>query len=407
MPKRLLVVSQHYWPENFRSTDLCEAFAARGIEVDVLCGLPNYPKGEFFEGYGFFGPMEEERGGVHIYRCKEIPRKNNTSLRIFLNYISFPFFARLSLRRLKKKRYDAILSYETSPVMMAYPALALAKKSGVPCTIYVLDLWPENFYSVIPVQNAFLRSILKKVSDWHYRSADQLVALSEESRAHLLQVTGKPPETVRVLPQYCEDFYALHPAPTAEVAAFFKKVPLTVLFAGNISPAQSLETLVQAAALAQLEAPGAIQYVLVGDGMSRAKLEAYCHEKGVAPLFTFVGQRPAADIPLFQSAADVFFIGLSKSDMLGFTIPAKFSSYCAGAKPILAALDGAGATLVKESGCGLASPAQDAAALEKNLLALLHLSEEERAEMGKAGFACYEKNFSRDILLDRLEHFLF
>lgn len=53
--KRILVVSQHYWPENFRITDICRGFAESGVEVDVLCGLPNYPKGEWFEGYRYAG----------------------------------------------------------------------------------------------------------------------------------------------------------------------------------------------------------------------------------------------------------------------------------------------------------------------------------------------------------------
>lgn len=80
--KRILVVSQHYWPENFRITDICAGFAADGCEVDVLCGLPNYPKGEWFEGYRYTGPRRESHAGVQIFRAGEIRRRGNTSLRI-------------------------------------------------------------------------------------------------------------------------------------------------------------------------------------------------------------------------------------------------------------------------------------------------------------------------------------
>ena len=63
MPKqRILVVTQHFWPENFRINDMVEGFLADGLEVDVLCGLPNYPKGEWFDGYGPHGPFEEHYG---------------------------------------------------------------------------------------------------------------------------------------------------------------------------------------------------------------------------------------------------------------------------------------------------------------------------------------------------------
>jgi len=48
---RILVVTQHFWPENFRINDIVEGFVQDGLSVDVLCGLPNYPKGEWFDGY--------------------------------------------------------------------------------------------------------------------------------------------------------------------------------------------------------------------------------------------------------------------------------------------------------------------------------------------------------------------
>ena len=157
--KRILVVSQHYWPENFRITDICAGFAADGCEVDVLCGLPNYPKGEWFEGYRYTGPRRESHAGVQIFRAGEIRRRGNTSLRIFLNYISFPVTALFNLPRLHGRKYDAVFCYETSPVLMMLPAVVYAKLHRVPLTTYVLDLWPENLYSVMPVRNKALRAV--------------------------------------------------------------------------------------------------------------------------------------------------------------------------------------------------------------------------------------------------------
>ena len=151
--KRILVVSQHYWPENFRIADICAGFAEDGCEVDVLCGLPNYPKGEWFEGYRYTGPRRESHAGVQIFRAGEIRRRGNTSLRIFLNYISFPVTALFNLPRLHGRKYDAVFCYETSPVLMMLPAVVYAKLHRVPLTTYVLDLWPENLYSVMPVRN--------------------------------------------------------------------------------------------------------------------------------------------------------------------------------------------------------------------------------------------------------------
>ena len=193
--KRILVVSQHYWPENFRITDICAGFAADGCEVDVLCGLPNYPKGEWFEGYRYTGPRRESHAGVQIFRAGEIRRRGNTSLRIFLNYISFPVTALFNLPRLHGRKYDAVFCYETSPVLMMLPAVVYAKLHRVPLTTYVLDLWPENLYSVMPVRNKALRAVAAGVSHWFYRRSERLVAMSPALDERLAAIAPRAQRT--------------------------------------------------------------------------------------------------------------------------------------------------------------------------------------------------------------------
>ena len=112
--KKILVVTQHFWPENFRINDIVEGFLQDGIAVDVLCGLPNYPKGEWFPGYSAAGPFEEEWHGARLYRCKEVPRRGNTSVNIFLNYVSWPWYAAHALHR----KYPAM-----TETMLARPGL--------------------------------------------------------------------------------------------------------------------------------------------------------------------------------------------------------------------------------------------------------------------------------------------
>ena len=191
MRKRILVVTQHFWPENFRINDIVEGFLADGIEVDVLCGLPNYPKGEWFDGYDANGPFEEHFGTAQVFRCREVPRKGNTSVRIFLNYVSWPWNARWALSRLPGG-YDAVFCFNTSPVLMCWPAVVYARKHRIPCVNYVLDIWPENLYSVLPVKNKLLRGTAQKVSDWLYRRCDRLIAMSAPLQKRLCERTGKP-----------------------------------------------------------------------------------------------------------------------------------------------------------------------------------------------------------------------
>ena len=203
MAKRLLVVCQHFWPENFRINDLCDGFVDYDIEVDVLCGEPNYPKGEWFEGYGAFKRREETHNGIRIYRCPEIRRKNNTSIRIFLNYMSYPVTSSFAVRKLYKKKYDRVFIYSLSPVYMGRAGLKLAKKQGIESVTYVMDLWPENLYSVLNFKNKLIRKILYNSSTKYYRKKDKLICLSDKAKEILQERTGKSDDKFLIMPQCC------------------------------------------------------------------------------------------------------------------------------------------------------------------------------------------------------------
>ena len=327
--------------------DLAAGFVERGWQVDVLCGLPNYPKGEWFSGYRYTGPRREEWNGAQVFRAGEVRRKGNTSLRIFLNYVSWPFLALFNLWRLPGG-YDGILCYNTSPVLMNLPAILYAKTHRVPLTSYVLDIWPENLYSVLPVKNKVLRSIAQAVSNWHYRRADRLIAMSDSLRRRLAQVSRKPEESIAVIPQYCEDFYAA-PADSGQLAEQFAG-RFNLVFTGNFSPAQSLDTVIEAACIARDKGADDLHLLLVGDGMSRPALEELVHRRGAEDLVTFWGSVAPTEIPAFCAVADGLVCPLADSPDLGMTVPAKLASYMASGKPVLASITGEARLVKKEVG---------------------------------------------------------
>ena len=394
--KRILVVSQHYWPENFRITDICAGFVADGCEVDVLCGLPNYPKGEWFDGYRYTGPRRESHARAQIFRAGEVRRKGNTSLRIF------PITALFSLPRLHGRKYDAVFCYETSPVLMMLPAVVYAKLHRMPLTTYVLDLWPENLYSVMPVRNKALRAVAAGVSHWFYRRSERLIAMSPALNERLAAIAPKAQRTV--IPQYCEDFYAQDVHDAALESRFAGR--FNVVFAGNISPAQNLPLLVECARRLKADGRRDVHFVIIGDGMSRAALEQEIAEAVAADWFTFEGQRPVTDIPAYHTMAHALFAALNASEDVGLTVPAKITSYLAAGRPCLVSVSGEAARVMEEAGAGLTSPAGDANALYENLLALADMPPERRAALGRAGRAYYTAHFRRAPLLTQLEDFI-
>lgn len=402
--KKILVVSQHFWPESFRITDICDYLVEQGCEIEVLCGLPNYPKGKFFPGYGYFQNRLQFHNQVSIRRTFEIPRGNNSNLRIFLNYVSFPIASLFHIPRLLTKKYDKILLFQTSPVMMSLAGIIVGRLSRTETTMCVLDLWPENLFSVIPVRNRLLRGILTKTSYWHYRQVDKLVVLSNQMKQRLLEITGN--RNTIVLPQACEKLYETDIADKALAKRFSRG--LKILFTGSITPAQSFETIIAAAKTLKTEGITDINWIIVGDGMSRQWLENKVAQAGLTSDFYFEGMKPIQDIPRYTPIADVLLGCLVKSDLLEATIPAKVMSYLAAGRPLVLAMDGEVQTLINQTiKCGYAGPSEDVATLTANIKKIYQLSPAERTAMGKRGRDYHFKHFERNIILGKLCAFIF
>ncbi|CEN44733.1 Putative glycosyltransferase (fragment) [Capnocytophaga canimorsus] len=151
---KVLIVTQYYYPENFKSTDLSFELQKRGYDVTVLTGLPNYPEGKIYKGYGFFKNRRQEINGVKIIRSLLLPRGKGGGVRLFFNYYSFAFFACLKALCLSfRNRYDAIIVHEPSPIIQFYPALLLKKLQKTPIYFWVMDLWPESLEIAGGVRN--------------------------------------------------------------------------------------------------------------------------------------------------------------------------------------------------------------------------------------------------------------
>ncbi|MDA8103667.1 MAG: glycosyltransferase family 4 protein [Nitrospiraceae bacterium] len=402
----VLVVCQHFWPEAFRINDICDYFVERGQRVSVLCGLPNYPGGKLYEGYGVRRKRHQLRNGVDIVRALEIPRGSNTNPMIFLNYMSFPIASLLKVPAMVAKRPKRVFVYQLSPVMMAIAGILVARLTGAKLTMYVLDLWPENLFSVIRPRSAVLRRWLGAVSNWHYRQADTLIALSDSMKERLMEVTGLPAERILVAPQACESVYETRVV--AEDLRTRFAGSFNVVIAGNISPAQSFETVLDAAALVRVRTSRPVRWIVVGDGMSRRWLEGRIADLGLQEDFVLEGHHPVEEMPRYFDVADVLVGSLVRSDLLEATVPAKVLSYIAAGKPVVLAMDGEAARLVGSViGCGLVGPAEDALALAENILAIEGMSQEDRRQMGLRGEVYHMENLRRELILDDVYKFVF
>lgn len=394
---RILVISQYFWPENFKINDLCLGLKERGHTVTVLTGIPNYPKGKFYDNYGFWKNNDEEWNGIKIYRSKLLSRGNN-GIRLMLNYGSFVLFGALKSFFIKEK-FDKIFVFEPSPITVGLPAMLVARRMKIPYYFWVQDLWPESLSAAGGINNKAVLSFFDKITRAIYKSSDKVLVQSEGFIDYIVK-QGVPREKIIYYPNSTESFYK----PVIASDAYVQKLPkdgLKVLFAGNFGQAQSLDTLVEAAKILKDKAVH-VNWILLGDGRQKEHLVGEIKKKGLEENFSLLGSYPSEEMPHFFSCADALIVSLKKDDIFALTIPSKLQSYMACGKPILASLEGEGARVVAESGSGFVSEPGDAVGLAENITRLNAADEGKRAEMGRNALIYFNEQFERELLLDRL-----
>lgn len=399
---KILVVTTYYWPESFRITDLVVGLKARGHEIEVLTGLPNYPGGYFFDGYGLGGPYREEHAGIPIRRVPMVPRGNGGAVRLILSYLSFPFTASLRAMTLWYRNWDVVFVMQLSPVTVIFPAAVLRALFRVRVVIWSQDLWPESIAAAGFARSRTLFSMVRSLSGWLYRRCDRILTSSRAFHSRL-EALGVRRERLGYLPQWAEEVYSkASGSPALAEEAWSKGFPL--MFAGNLGRVQALDTVLAAAEL--LREDRDIRWVFLGDGALRDWLADEAQRRGLADRVFLLGKKPLEEVPAYFEKAAAMLVSLKPDDTMALTVPAKVQSYLAAGRPIIGSLDGEGSRVITESGSGWTAPAGDAQALAALVSRMKALDPAERAEMGRRGQAYCAKHFSREGCLDTLERAL-
>lgn len=400
---KVLIVSQYFWPENFRINDLAAGLVERGHAVTVLTGIPNYPGGKFFSGYSWCKKTREKYQGVRILRVPLLPRGNGSGVKLALNYLSFAFSACFLAPFLCRGKFDLIFVFEPSPITVGLPAILLKKIKSLPILFWVQDLWPESLSATGAVRSPCILSLIERLTRIIYQRCDRILVTS---RAYLpsIQGFGVDPGKLLFFPQSVEELYQPVTVEAGAVEDLLMPKGFRVLFAGNIGAAQSFATILAAAE--KLIACPDIQWIIIGDGRMRAWVEEEIQRRSLTGAVHLLGRHPVESMPSFFALADGLLVTLKKEPLFALTIPGKVQSYLACGKPIIAALDGEGSSLVRDAHAGLTCPAEDADALADIVLAMYRMPQTQREEMGQSGLRYYKANFDRDMLISQLESWM-
>ena len=390
---KILIVSQYYYPEQFQINEIAPELVRRGYSVTVLCGTPNYPKGDIFPGYENNSKSDEFINGVRVIRARQRPRGHNIKS-LILNYYSFVKEANRLVLGLEED-FDVVLGYQLSPVTSMFPAIKYAKRSKVPLILYVLDIWPVSGQSHLPLKNGLIYKWLAKISKKIYNSAARILVTSRPFVDYLNRINRVPLSKIGYLPQHA-DMTLLE----QDLGKCADNV-VNFMFAGNLGAGATLEVIIGAAGILGKRTDYKVHFV--GDGSQRTKLETLVNSLGLSDNFIFHGNKSRAEMPGYYKMADALLITLRGNNEVGNTMPGKLQMYMTTGKPIFGAINGAAKEVIEESRCGKCVNAGDMDGLAALMLDFIE-NRSVYSECGENARTYFRTHFTLDKCVSHLEN---
>lgn len=388
---RLILLTQFYDPEPaYKGQGFAEAVRDLGYDVEVVTGFPNYPGGQVYDGYRIRPWQRITNNGVRITRLALYPSHSRHKTGRIVNYLSFFFSAFLYLV-FTARRAELIYVYNP-PLTVGLAAAASRIIHRCPVIVDIHDLWPDTLPATGMISNPRLLRWIDRAAGWMYRKVQFIILHTEGFREKLLE-RGVPSEKMQSVIGWTNELPV--PEESYEAVKKLTAMPgLKVLYAGNIGPAQALDVVLDAATLLEKEGLSEeVSFCFMGDGVSRESLENRAVNLGLRNVL-FLPRVTLHEVGAFLNAADVLLVHLCADPLFEITLPSKTQAYMFAGKPILMAVNGEAARLVKRAGSGVIATPEEAQSLFHAVMTLSKMTATERTQMGQRGRDYYLSEFS-------------
>jgi colanic acid biosynthesis glycosyl transferase WcaI len=393
----VLILTQYYTPEPVpRPAELARGLADRGIRVSVLTGFPNYPSGDLYEGYRQQLVQREVVDGIPVTRIPLFADHSKNALLRALNLLSFAATASL-LGPLVTDDIDVVFVF-AGGLPMGIPAWVIGALKNVPFVFAIHDIWPETLVATGMLKNPLALRALSILEQFVYRKSAAIGLLTNGFRDNLVR-KGVRTDKLNVISNWVDGkTYRVVPPDSTLAERTGMAGHFNVMFAGNMGFAQGLQTVIEAADLTRDVA--GLQYVMVGDGIEKQRLEEEVAKRGLTNV-RFLGRWPAEDMSALYAIADVLLCHLRRDPIYLLTVPSKTYTYLACGRPVLMAVGGEGRDLIDQTGSGLSCPSEDAQAMADVVRRFAAMTVEQRNAYGAAARRAYEELFRQEMLIGR------
>ena len=397
----ILFISQYFYPENFKGNDLVFELAKRGHKIVVITGKPNYPKGDFYEGYTFFNKGKEVIQGVTIYRLPLFARHSGSKIWLALNYISFYISAYVFFFIGRPHfDFDVILTQQLSPVTSSFPGMWYKKRNKKPLVTWVLDLWPESLAANSKIKSGVIINLLEDKIKKLYKKSDVLLVSSKSFETAINRKIGVGSEIV-YFPNWAENIFVNNNTSQKE----FQDLPegFNIVFAGSFGESQDFDNVLKC--INELKENKQINWIFVGSGRYKQFLMTFIEHHNLKNVYVYP-MYPVEYMPSLFRKANAMLLSLRGNSLISETVPAKLQTYMSCGKMIIAMISGEAQTIIRNANCGLVCDAGDYKTLALNTLKMIEMSYSEKREFEINSLKYYEQNFSRSILIERIEEIL-
>lgn len=389
---RILLITQWFDPEpTFKGLAFARELVKQGHSVQVITGFPNYPTGKIYPGYKVKPIQKEKIDGVDIHRVALYPSHDSSAIARAWNYISFAITSCL-YGLFFSKRPDVIYAYHP-PITVGMSAGFIGFFRRVPVVYDIQDMWPDTLKATGMLNNPKALSLIAKICQWVYGRAKYIVVLSPGFK-NLLVHRGVPEKKIRIIYNWCDE-QALTQNFSHVDTPYELENRFNVIFAGNMGKAQALESVIHAAQLIQKKSDitKAVQFVFIGGGTEVDILKQLAQQNNITNVL-FLPRVPMDEIGAILNRADALLVHLKDDPLFEITIPSKTQAYMAIGKPIIMAVKGDAADLINLSQSGIAVLPENPEAIAQAIYDLVHLPQEQLAQLGRNAENYYMQNLS-------------
>ena len=390
--KKILIITECFYPEEFKINDVALSWKDKGYDVDVLTLVPTYPLGKIFPGFrnSFF--RKDEYQGINIFRLRAVTGYRDSAIKKILKYINFMIFGSITAIFIGR-RHDYVFGFNVGSLTDMVPAVVIRKLYKKPVMFWAQDVWPDSVYAYGFKKTRLLSTLLDVFVKFMHHNITAIAISSKGFESKLEPYIKKGLKFVYA-PNWADDLdMDIDPV----VLSTTQKVHFT--FAGNVGKVQNLENIIGAFCLLSDEYQKRSKLNIIGDGSNLINLKKLSNNN---PNIIFHGKQMREDMAKFYKASDFLIVSLINEPIFSVTVPAKTQTYIAAKKPILAIINGDVADIVNDNKLGVCADPSNVDVIKEAFEKCIDMTENEKSKFIINNTKLLETTFNKDTIINNL-----